>query len=105
MITLEGEHPFKLLIIATSTISHLNQMDIVLKYSRSIAPNSLSIWTHYMSGIIFYNKFKPKDCGYFIDSHAVTAAAGSQMGEINLAASLRNLTCLRAVQLSALVDT
>jgi FAD/FMN-containing dehydrogenase len=49
-----------------------------------------------MSGITVHNKFEPKGCGYSIDTPALTAAAGSQMGEINLAASLRNLTVMTA---------
>jgi FAD/FMN-containing dehydrogenase len=49
-----------------------------------------------MSGITFHDKFKPEGCGYFIDTPAVTAAAGSQMAEINLAASLKNLTVMSA---------
>jgi FAD/FMN-containing dehydrogenase len=49
-----------------------------------------------MSGITFYDKFKPEGCSYFIDTPAVTTAAGSQMEEINLATSLRNLTVMSA---------
>jgi len=49
-----------------------------------------------MLGITFHNEFMPLGCGYFIDTPAVTAAAGSQMGEINLAASLKNLTVMSA---------
>lgn len=47
-----------------------------------------------MSGITFHDQFKPEGCGYFIDTPAVTAAAGSQMDEINLAVSLKNLTVM-----------
>ena len=69
-------------------------MNIILSIARSIAPNSLSIWTHHMSGISISQTFKPEGCNYFIDTPAITAAAGSQMMDINLAASLQNLTII-----------
>lgn len=50
----------------------------MLTVSRSSAPNSLSIWTHHMQGLEFYDGFTPKGCGYSIDTPALTAAAGSQ---------------------------
>jgi FAD/FMN-containing dehydrogenase len=40
--------------------------------------------------------FKPRGCDYSIDTAAVTVAAGEQYGNINLAASLKNLTVLSA---------
>jgi FAD/FMN-containing dehydrogenase len=40
--------------------------------------------------------FKPQGCGYSIDTPALTLAAGEQYGNINLAASLKNLTVLSA---------
>jgi FAD/FMN-containing dehydrogenase len=49
-----------------------------------------------MLGITFYDKFEPNGCGYFIDTPAVAMAAGSQMADINLAASLKNLTVISA---------
>ncbi|KAI9770052.1 MAG: hypothetical protein M1839_003280 [Geoglossum umbratile] len=45
-----------------------------------------------MQGLSFHGSFTPKGCGYSIDTHVVTAAAGSQFGKINDQASLRNLT-------------
>jgi FAD/FMN-containing dehydrogenase len=85
----------KLFIIAVFII-HIpfNQVNIMLSVTRSIAPNSLSIWTHHMSGISINHRFKPKGCSFFIDTPAITAAAGSQMTDINLATSLQNLTVI-----------
>lgn len=59
---------------------------------RSVAPNSLSIWTHHMPGLSFQNGFRPKGCKFSIDGAAITAAAGTQMLEIDYEAHLRNLT-------------
>jgi hypothetical protein len=64
----------------------------VLIYCRSSAPNSLSIWTHYLQGVSFHDGFQPQGCKYSIDTAAITAAAGVQMLEIDYEASLRNLT-------------
>jgi hypothetical protein len=58
---------------------------------RSVAPNSLSIWTHHISGVSFQDGFTPKGCNFSIDGPAVTAAAGTQMLEIDYQAHLRNL--------------
>lgn len=63
---------------------------------RSIAPNSLSIWTHYMRGIEFVNNFKPKGCRTPIPGHAITAEAGTQILELDEQAHLRNLTIVSA---------
>jgi hypothetical protein len=59
---------------------------------RSAAPNSLSIWTHHISGLSFQDGFQPKGCKFSIDGPAITAAAGTQMLEIDYEAHLRNLT-------------
>ena len=59
---------------------------------RSVAPNSLSIWTHHISGLSFQDGFTPKGCSFSIDGPSVTAAAGTQMLEIDYQAHLRNLT-------------
>jgi hypothetical protein len=59
---------------------------------RSAAPNSLSIWTHHISGLSFQDGFQPKGCKFSIDGPSVTAAAGTQMLEIDYEAHLRNLT-------------
>ncbi|OBT38737.1 hypothetical protein VE00_10689 [Pseudogymnoascus sp. WSF 3629] len=61
---------------------------------RSAAPNSLSIWTHNIKGLEFYdvNKFTPKHCIVPIDKHVITVGAGTQMLEVDEQASLRNLT-------------
>lgn len=61
---------------------------------RSAAPNSLSIWTHNIKGLEFFdvNEFTPKRCRVPIDKHVITIGAGTQMLEIDEQASLRNLT-------------
>ncbi|CAG8959569.1 hypothetical protein HYFRA_00001470 [Hymenoscyphus fraxineus] len=59
---------------------------------RSSAPNSLSIWTHNLRGLVFHEGFQPKKCGISIDGHAITAGAGTQMLELDEQAHLRNLT-------------
>lgn len=61
---------------------------------RSIAPNSLSIWTHNMKGISFSKGFKPRGCQYSIDTDAITFRAGNVMAELNAAAALKNLTII-----------
>jgi len=45
-----------------------------------------------MSGLTFQENFTPKSCRKSIDGKVITAAAGSQMKEINQQAHLRNLT-------------
>lgn len=62
--------------------------------SRSAAPNSLSIWTHNIKGLEFFdaNKFTPKHCSVPIDKHVITVGAGTQILEVDEQASLRNLT-------------
>ena len=45
-----------------------------------------------MRGLSFHDGFQPKGCKDTIDTHAITAAAGVQMLEIDQEASLRNLT-------------
>jgi FAD/FMN-containing dehydrogenase len=47
-----------------------------------------------MKGIEIHDSFKPKKCSHTISTSALTLQAGSQMGEINLAASKRNLSIL-----------
>ena len=59
---------------------------------RSVAPYALSIWTHHIQGLSFHNGFTPSGCKESIDTYAITAAAGTQMLEIDEEASLRNLT-------------
>ncbi|KFZ14095.1 hypothetical protein V502_06248 [Pseudogymnoascus sp. VKM F-4520 (FW-2644)] len=61
---------------------------------RSAAPNSLSVWTHNINGLEFFdvNEFTPKRCRVPIDKHVITIGAGTQMLEIDEQASLRNLT-------------
>ena len=47
---------------------------------RSIAPNSLSIWTHHMKGIEYHEgSFTPRGCSESIEGNAITAQAGVQM--------------------------
>jgi len=67
---------------------------------RSAAPNSLSIWTLNMKKIVFHDSFKPQGCRFAIGTSAMTATAGPNMGEVNLAASLKNLTLLSASKVS-----
>lgn len=45
-----------------------------------------------MRGLKFHNGFTPKGCSYSIDTTAVTAAAGTQMLELDYQAQQRNLT-------------
>jgi FAD/FMN-containing dehydrogenase len=45
-----------------------------------------------MLGLDFHDSFSPKGCDFSIDGPAVTAAAGTQMLEIDYEAHLRNLT-------------
>ncbi|KAL2112209.1 hypothetical protein VUR80DRAFT_8269 [Thermomyces stellatus] len=50
---------------------------------RSIAPNSLSIWTHHMKGIEYHEgSFTPAGCSESIEGNAVTAQAGVQMMDL-----------------------
>ncbi|MBE3050260.1 FAD-binding protein [Candidatus Bathyarchaeota archaeon] len=50
---------------------------------RSIAPNSLSIWTHHMKGIDYHlGSFSPHGCSDPIEGNAVTARAGIQMADL-----------------------
>jgi FAD/FMN-containing dehydrogenase len=72
-----------------NSLFHLNQFS---KYCRSSGPNSLLIWTHHLKGLKFHKSFTPKGCNFSIDTPAVTAASGSQFGEIDEQASIRNLT-------------
>jgi len=52
----------------------------------------MSIWTHHIRGLSFHDGFKPQGCKHSIAGNAITAAAGSQMLEIDEQAHLRNLT-------------
>jgi FAD/FMN-containing dehydrogenase len=45
-----------------------------------------------MLGLDFHDGFSPKGCRFSIDGPAITAAAGTQMLEIDYEAHLRNLT-------------
>src|SRR5260370_2964876 len=45
-----------------------------------------------MQGISFHDSFTPKGCGFSIDGPAVTAAAGTQMIELDDQAQQNNLT-------------
>jgi len=59
---------------------------------RSVAPNSLSIWTHYMKGIQTHDSFRPDRCKVTIDSTAVTVGAGTQMWDLYSALDALNQT-------------
>jgi FAD/FMN-containing dehydrogenase len=58
---------------------------------RSVAPNSLSIWTHNIQGISFHDSFKPEGCHISIDGPAISAGAGTQMIELDSMAQQNNL--------------
>lgn len=45
-----------------------------------------------MRGVSFHDGFTPMGCKFSIDTNAVTAAAGTQMMELDYEASLRNLS-------------
>jgi FAD/FMN-containing dehydrogenase len=45
-----------------------------------------------MRGVSFHDGFTPKGCKFSIDTNAITAAAGTQMLELDYEASLRNLS-------------
>jgi FAD/FMN-containing dehydrogenase len=47
-----------------------------------------------MRGIVFYDVFEPKGCSHSVDGHAITAAAGTQMIELDEEAYLRKLTII-----------
>jgi len=79
MITSEGTFDFVI-------------FEIIIEPPRSSGPNSLSIWTHHLRGVNFYDNFKPKGCKIATYDHAITAAAGTQMLELDEQASYRNLT-------------
>ncbi|KAI0402490.1 hypothetical protein F4802DRAFT_575989 [Xylaria palmicola] len=50
---------------------------------RSQAPGALSIWVHHMQRHKIHDKsFTPKGCNFTIDTPAVTAGGGSQLGPI-----------------------
>jgi FAD/FMN-containing dehydrogenase len=66
----------------------------ILKCYRSTSPNSLSIWTHHLTGIFISKSFKPQGCGFSIDVPAITTGSGSEMGDLNLAASQEGLYIL-----------
>ncbi|KAL2161360.1 hypothetical protein VTH06DRAFT_8582 [Thermothelomyces fergusii] len=59
---------------------------------RSVAPNSLSIWTHHMRDIKTHASFRPRGCETTIDSTAVTVGAGTQMWDLYSALDLLNQT-------------
>ncbi|KAI5460548.1 hypothetical protein BGZ63DRAFT_405016 [Mariannaea sp. PMI_226] len=50
---------------------------------RSIAPGSLSIWTHHLNSIAYHEgSFKLHGCNTVIQGNAITAGAGSQMYDL-----------------------
>ncbi|KAI9775942.1 MAG: hypothetical protein M1835_005659 [Candelina submexicana] len=58
---------------------------------RSIAPDSLSIWTHNLRGLQWYDSFVPTGCSAEAIP-AIKAAAGQRMGEIYEAAAAHDST-------------
>ncbi|KAK4244849.1 hypothetical protein C7999DRAFT_34832, partial [Corynascus novoguineensis] len=59
---------------------------------RSNAPNSLSIWTHYLKDIKTHKSFRPKHCNTIIDTTVVTVGAGVQLWDLYNALDLENQT-------------
>lgn len=59
---------------------------------RSVAPNSLSIWTHYLKDFRTHSSFRPSRCRVTIDSTAVTVGAGTQMWDLYNALDAVNQT-------------
>jgi FAD/FMN-containing dehydrogenase len=51
---------------------------------RSVSPNSLSIWLHYMNGIQLHESYEPKgnSCHCQTYSHAITFSAGDNHGAV-----------------------
>ncbi|KAI0531880.1 hypothetical protein GGR58DRAFT_508001 [Xylaria digitata] len=49
---------------------------------RSQAPGALSIWIHHMQSYKTHDTFKPAGCNFTINTPAVTAAGGTQVGTI-----------------------
>ncbi|KAL1914228.1 uncharacterized protein VTP21DRAFT_9651 [Calcarisporiella thermophila] len=58
---------------------------------RSTAPGSLSIWTHYLRNITFYDSFIPEGCNVNQGTSAVTVEAGVRWGDVYRAAETRKL--------------
>lgn len=61
---------------------------------RSVAPNSLSIWTHHMKDIKTHDSFRPKRCKTTIKGTAVTVGAGTQMWDLYSALDLLHQTTI-----------
>lgn len=49
-----------------------------------------------MRGLTFHDGFQPKKCKSSIEGHAITVAAGIEMGELNEQAHNHNLSVLSA---------
>ena len=60
-------------------------------FDRSVAPNSLSIWTRHISGIQFHQSLQPKGCQSTVTYTAVKIAAGEVWGDIHKQAALLDL--------------
>jgi FAD/FMN-containing dehydrogenase len=88
MTTWEG----KVLLLLLLLVASLTRGFFLFTPRRSIAPNSISIWTHYMRGIEFHSSFQPQGCNFTIDTTAVTVAAGEQFGNIYTKAAMLNQT-------------
>ncbi|KAF2431185.1 FAD-binding domain-containing protein [Tothia fuscella] len=59
---------------------------------RSVQPNSLSIYTHNMKSLKWFDtSFTPKGCTKAIPGAAVTAGAGSQWGDLTSSANSRDV--------------
>jgi FAD/FMN-containing dehydrogenase len=74
---------------ATIDFARENNIRLVVKNTghdfagRSVAPNALSLWTHFLDGRSFTTEaFTPKGCGETIDSATITVGPGNQLYDL-----------------------
>jgi FAD/FMN-containing dehydrogenase len=68
-------------------------MHLATNLSRSVQPFSLSIWTHHLKSIKWFDSsFAPKGCRFTINGPAVTVASGMQWQDINPAAEAKGVS-------------
>jgi hypothetical protein len=59
---------------------------------RSVNPNSLSIWTHNLKSIEWFEgSFTPKGCNHSIEGTAMRVGSGGQWRDLNAAAAARKV--------------
>lgn len=62
------------------------------KLNRSVQPNSLSIWTHHLKSIEWFDtSFTPKGCSKPIDGTFMKVGSGSQWKDLNAAAKEKGI--------------